>query len=569
METALSLSPAYSWAWGKLGDWSAEVGEPDRDRLLAESLTKTRAGEQETWLRLVRTRFSDHDPQENLAALDRATPLNPLNSEVWDLRAQLLAFHRRYDEALAACQPDVFQPSAPHFLRGRAAQIEYQRGNGPVATKQLRAIVDEHPDYLWGWSQLTEWYWKQTNWGELKTAAEKWAWLDPETAIPHGYLATVHRNAQRRDEQKQSLTNAIRLDPQYEFGVAELLKLHLHDAEFDRAENIIKHYETHYPTWEAILARIRFQIAKRDKLGATESLRALARQPTAAVSTFEKSVHLLFEEKWFLMVEEALSPLLTEETALLQVSEHWIEARRHQKRVWSTLFKLFSIKTTETQRPVLLEFFITWLGTEKQAHLLRFAVRWWRRELNKHPNCWGAVSFSFTKNSLYHHTVKWMQDWRNRPQSPAPWMLHNLALSQFQIKRLSDMVEVLEFSLSLPPDHVHEYLLAWRAFHHGLNGEHESAQLLITKINPTDWSDLYRSVLELSKIMVELQSTSFSERKAMTSHALARLKAAVAAHPGLNSEPGLRNLHNRTMHRIGIDGQSWWIRFRSRLPQLG
>lgn len=567
IETAISLSPGYGWAWNKLGTWSEEIGEPNRDRVLSESLTKTRGGEQDIWIRLVRTRFSDLDPEENLKALDHAIQLDALNSDAWDLRAQILAKHRRYDEALAACNPDVYHQAAPHYLQGRAAYIEYQRGNDSLAIKQLQEIVEAHPDYLWGWSQLTSWYWEKKNWGQLKTAAEKWAWLDPETAIPHGYLATVHENGQHRDEHKQALATAIRLDPQYEFGVSELLGLHLKDAEFEAAENIIKHYETHYPAWEACRARVRFQIAKRDKPGATESVRAMAHQSTSAVPSFEKIIKLLFDEKWSLLVEEALTPLLLDETALPQVSEHWIEARRQRKRVWSTLLKLFRVKTTSAQRPVLLEFFISWLGTGQHAFILRFAARWWGQELRKYPNCWGIVSFSFTKNSLHHHTVRWMRDWRQRPTPPDPWMLHNLALSQYKTNRLDDMVAVLDYALTRPPDHVYEYLLAWRAFHFALSGEHESAQSLIAQINPTDWSNLYLSVLELSKIMVELQSTPAPERKVMSKQSISRLKAAVKAHPGLDTAHGLKNLHRRTMHRIGVDSQRWWLRFCSRLPR--
>ncbi|HET7535943.1 MAG TPA: tetratricopeptide repeat protein, partial [Candidatus Didemnitutus sp.] len=383
IETALTLNTDYDWAWDRLQAWSTQEGNPDRGRALAKQFTESRAGDAKSWLRLVRMRFGDPDVDANLAALDRAAQLTPRNTEVWDLRASLLAEHRRYDEALAACRPETYHGNIPYVLEGRAAWIEAQRGRIDAAIDQLKMVVTAHPDYRWGWCRLTEWYWEKKQFDDVRAAAEKWAWLEPESAIPHGYLASVHQQAKRRNEAKASYAQSIRADPLYSYGAAELLKMHLEDSEFDAARQVLKHYATHYAPWESLRAEIRLHVAAKDRIAAIAALQQLGRSPAAAVDSLARAVTEVVEAGWHRTVEEAMEPLVTDPAALPVAGEHWMKARRNRSCVWATFWRLLRIKTTPPHRHALLGAYVSWLGEGALRWRLRLACLEWGQTLRR------------------------------------------------------------------------------------------------------------------------------------------------------------------------------------------
>lgn len=566
IETALTLKPDYSWAWDRLADWGGELGDKDRARTLARQFTESRAGEAGSWLRLVRMNFGDPDVAANLQALDRAAQLAPLDADVWDLRAQLLVEHLRYDEALAACRPTVFGDAPPYVLEGRAAWIDHRRGRTDAAIKRLQAVVERHPDYRWGWSQLTEWHWAKKAHEEVQRAAEKWAWLDPNASPPHGYLALVHQKAGRRQEAKAALARAIALDPQYGFGASELLKMHLEDSEFEESRQVLKHYATHYSAWEALRAELRLHLATKNRADALSALRRFGALPPAAAPVFNHAADLMLEAGWSAEVEQALAPLLPDPATLPVAGEIWIKARRKRDLAWSTFWHLCRLKTAPVQRPSLLGGFVAWLGEKPLKWRLRLAIMVWHRELRADQECWGQTGYALATCRMNRHTVAWMRDWNTRPQAPAPWMLSNLVLALESLGRHGQAVGVLDRAISLPADHVHEKLLGWRACEHALTGETALAIRLLEKINQAQASNYHQAILELTRALTDLQQTPTAERHDRVKGTVARLRAQIIDNPNLIPDAALRHLYRRTLDRLGRDAAKPWLRIRSRLP---
>src|SRR6185503_9050146 len=121
IEHAVKLELGYTWAWDALAHWSVELRHPERAEQIARELTIERAGEARSWLMFARTVRAPEQLDERLAALDKCVALNPRNLDAHDLRARLLSAVGRFDEALAACRPSMWEASPPARLRARAA----------------------------------------------------------------------------------------------------------------------------------------------------------------------------------------------------------------------------------------------------------------------------------------------------------------------------------------------------------------------------------------------------------------------------------------------------------------
>lgn len=564
IEKALSLTPDYDWAWNRLDDWARANDDPGRAVRLAESLAQTRSGEAESWLRLARMRFGDHDPAANLEALGRAEVLDPRNADVHDLRAELLASKRRYDEALAACRPAVFGDAPPLSLLGRAAWVEYHRGRLAQAIERMAAVTAAHPDYLWGWSLLTKWYWEDNRFESVKTAAERWAWLSPGAALPHGYIATVHKQDRRHREAKEALEKSLAADPTYEFGAFELLRLQLADSEFDNARRTVRHVETHFPPADHLQASILFHIAVKDRESARDSLRTLGRLPSLRPGSLRECVNLLFDAGWEKEVLVALAPLLSDPSTHPDNGRHWARARL-KKSFWLTLWSLWRLRPAEAHRRQADIAIIETLGEARRVSMLRLFCFVRRRALRAHDETWGQVGYAFNTAGAFRQVVRWMRDWRDRPDTP-PWMSLNHIQALYSRKKVGEARAVLQSALSRPPDHTHDSLLVWLAYEQAADGDTAGSIATTDRINTSQFSDYDKIIATFTGCMVDVQKAALDAKAAAVYAAKARLRELVEKHPVIHKAPALSQFYRRTLRRMGRDSGSIWLRARSRLP---
>ena len=566
IETALELSPNYNWAWSRLQDWSTSLGNPDRPKELARTFTQTRSGQATAWLQYVKRAMDDPDIESLLDALDRAAALNPRDEDAWDLRAQLLVKHRRYEEALAACSPPVFGDNPPHTLKGRAAWVNYRQGQRPEATEALRKILETQPDYLWGWNVLTIWAWETRDWKTIEESAKRWAWLDPENATAQGYVAAAHKQAGRTEAWLDALSKAIAIDPQYDYALNELFAHHLKQKQSDKAEALLVHYDTHYPAADATLARLRLAQHCRERPAVRRHLRALAIAPAASKERFDQGVELILEAGHPDLVELALAEVLDNENALPSVAKHWIQSRLRQQKRWSTLWTVSRGRHRPERAEQLLEAAMNVMGKERSTYPVRI-LRWFNRKRLRASNAtWSATLYALSNCSLHHSVADWAHDFQTRSPKPEPWTLFNLVLSLQELGRHQKAVEALELALAQPPDHTYEKLLVWRAHEHLLRGETAAARELLNKINSADWSKFLRSVELLCHVLRDVQSLAEEARTAACRDALKKLRDHTIEAPTMVNDRCLRCAYRRTLYRLGHDSGDWWLRWRSKLP---
>ena len=139
-------------------EWAGACGNPGRAEEFSRVLTRERPGEMRVWLMLARVLKDSAALSERLDAVAKAVELDPLSTEAWNLKAELLAGAECFNEAIRACQEgEEVCTSQVHILRGRRAWIEACRRQYPEAVRLMREVLEENRSYTWGWNQLAAW----------------------------------------------------------------------------------------------------------------------------------------------------------------------------------------------------------------------------------------------------------------------------------------------------------------------------------------------------------------------------------------------------------------------------
>jgi tetratricopeptide (TPR) repeat protein len=153
---AVQRFPGEAAAWTSARRWAAVLGQAARVQGAARRVTRERPGEAGSWLILAQV--LDRSAMDGkLAACDRALALNPRLLEARDLKAELLASQGRFGEAMETCSPGLVSDRDAPFLEGRIAWLLWQQDRRPEALARMDRLLEQHPDYTWGWQQLLEW----------------------------------------------------------------------------------------------------------------------------------------------------------------------------------------------------------------------------------------------------------------------------------------------------------------------------------------------------------------------------------------------------------------------------
>ena len=199
--------PGGPWPSGR-ASWGGQ-----KQAELARELTRQRRGDHRTWLALARVLDGPEALEERLAALDRATELDPREIEPHDLKAELLAGSARFAEAEAACLLPWWGERQPVALQGRAAWILARRGDLAGAMARMRPVLADNPNYAWGWARLAEWAREAGTHEEYLEAAETSARINTEVAVAHGYRGEARLRNGNRAGAKESFRRALRSRP--------------------------------------------------------------------------------------------------------------------------------------------------------------------------------------------------------------------------------------------------------------------------------------------------------------------------------------------------------------------
>jgi tetratricopeptide (TPR) repeat protein len=260
-KTAVRHEPGYDWAWHAVQLWSERLEVPDEPVELVRELTRDRAGDPRVWLRLARMLHQPRHNEEVLAALDKATALDPKNVEAHDLKAERLAEMGRYDAAVEAAQPAELAPDLPFVLQGRLAWIEARRGNYATASESMRALVAVDPTYLWGWHQLAEWCNEMGRSEHYLEAASELVRLQPGHPVALMMRGEAKLQTGDRDGGKADLRESLKISAGYSHAAAVLFDACLADEEFREARQALAVLQEHAAGPEVAVKQV--QLAAR------------------------------------------------------------------------------------------------------------------------------------------------------------------------------------------------------------------------------------------------------------------------------------------------------------------
>jgi tetratricopeptide (TPR) repeat protein len=566
LEQALRLAPGYDWAWNRLAEWGQAAGKPNLAKQFAESQTHSRAGETASWLQLARLCLSEESPDASLAALARAEALAPREFEIYDMRAELLVRHQRYDEAARACRPAIFGDRPPRELSGRLAWIAHRRGNLLDAITQMKSVVTEHPDYLWGWSCLTEWQWENKQYERVIEAAGKWAWLSPAAAVPHGYIAGAHREMGRRPQAKEAYRRSLLAEPGYDYGAFELLAMLLADNATAEVEKVLGHIRTHFAPAGILRAELSVHRARLERGPAGAALQKLARSPGISEQTVQELTEPFFKNAWSREVEKAFAPLLAEEAASPAVGRLWVKAC-HQQNAWRVLWKVRRMGAVPPHRQQLEAGLLEMLGERNLVLTLRLRCWLKRAELRADDMLWGSVGYAFNTANRHRSTIRWMHDWRERSQLK-PWMLTNYINACHTWGNLPEARAAIERAVAFPPALRQLNHLVWHACELAFEGRTDEAAVTLALVNEDGLDNYFKPLCRLARRLVEFQRLPPEQRRSTLREARADIRQLAIEYPHLLTSSALSRLHRRALNRLGQDGGSWWLRIRSRLPML-
>ncbi len=199
LQKAIEVNPGLIWAWEQLPIWAAERGQPGLAVEVARKLVTKRPGEMRSWLLLAQQLQGEETVSERLAAVDKALQLSPKAVWAYETKVNILLQANRHEEALQACNPEVFNGKQPRELAYLEARVERILGNQKRAVTLLDQLLVRHPDYVDGWFLRADWHWEAEEIELAARAAENICRLQPFAPVPWGFKGAWERNRGNKD----------------------------------------------------------------------------------------------------------------------------------------------------------------------------------------------------------------------------------------------------------------------------------------------------------------------------------------------------------------------------------
>lgn len=557
LRRAVRLFPGYDWAWNQLAEWSVEAGRDDLALDLARELTERRSGEPGSWVILARMLGDAHPLAEKLEALDRALQVDPRHEPAHDLRAFLFARAGMYDEAIAACQPQVWGGTPPIRLRARAAWVEAERGQLTAAVSRMRGVLEDDASLYWGWRKLAEWYEKLGNQSEFTAAAEQLVRLcpdDPEALI---YFGQARLHAGDREGAKSTFHRLLVLRPDALYTGRQLFEMQLADGEHTKARETLERVRPHLQPHEYSTFETEIACGRRDKADAAESLAALVNDPEADAWCLETALEAMATAGWQNVSMRCLSDATLKEGPNPLLGAMLVEQSGND--AWTVLRRLEA-------RPTLWKAGVERLAqrglTEDQ---LRRLIARHRKRLAEDTQLWGLIGYAFSAAQCHRSCLNWLSDWKERDGLES-WMLYSLALACHHLGRHEAAAKVHRHALTLTRDGSSDEHELWLALEEVTQGRVTDARLRLERVNRTAFGEYARTLLA----MVELAAAAGEKDNHGGSAGRRRqLDRLLKEKPWILGDGALRGAYLRCSGQAGRGGtrRLWilWVRARLKL----
>ncbi|MBL8190131.1 MAG: tetratricopeptide repeat protein [Acidobacteria bacterium] len=505
IKQSVTLEPGYDWGWRALREWSQLAGKPELALECARNLTEKRPGQARSYLILAQTEGQSFD--DRLQALNRAIELDPRLVEGHSLRARLLTQLQCYDEARAACRPEVYGDNLPPELRCAEAIVDADRGDLPAAVEQLKKLVADEPNYYPAWSLLADWYRASESYADYLNAAQEMVRLVPHRSVPLGYLADAQLLNDHRKEAKETLRYAMTLDPAYEFASTALFDMQLQDYELDAAEETLAILRQQIGGDLTTVRELRLAGKRKNFWQARELLKSLCLSKTDNASFLAQALQADMETNWNATAVEVLNETLDSPQANPNVGVFYVESCEAKQQWENCRRRLLSLPERNELWRRAVNAYLEALTRAGQKHRAREFINEVEADLRAHVLTWGHTGYVLLNLGDVKRTIEWMSDWRNR-ESVESWMLWNLSLALRMESRNAESREVSLQALSLQPDDLTQAHTLLVTMDELLQGDLNAAEQRIVRINEPTLRDWDRHLWRLIGVVHELRKTN-------------------------------------------------------------
>jgi cellulose synthase operon protein C len=525
MEHAVHLDPSVDWGWEKLQEWAAELNCGDRVIQSVRDLLQRRVGESRLWLLLARLLNQPDQFDEQLAALDRATDIDPRNEDAFDLMATALAQAERWEAARAACHPAAWPDGPPSTLRAREAWLEAQQGRLPEAVTLMRSTLDEDPNHFSGWAMLAEWYRRLDDADGNLQAVREMVRINPHYELSQGYLAEALQLKGDLPGAQQAYRRAYELNPNYEFAGNGLFDVLLdQDQEVAAAELLDVLRQRHDSPY--VLAReLTMSVRRRQRQDSLECFARLCRHPMYVDEVLGAACERLVHARWGKDLEKVLAEECRRSDRHSGLAGHWIHVRtRLNLPTGRPMRKL----AADGQDMGLIAYrCIHGLVEQRRFRRLRWFVFRHRDWLRRETFSWGAVAYGLASAGANRATIRWMYDWQSRTDAE-PWMLLNY-VEALRIHGQNELARtVSRQALQMPVETGKDGHRLWMALDAVQAGDLDGARDFLEPVGRDQLSESFAFLYDLAQITIQVRETPSHDTKTLC-HLLRRYYVLRAA----------------------------------------
>jgi tetratricopeptide (TPR) repeat protein len=554
LQRAIELVPEYAWAWERLLEWC----DDERDAFATARAVLAREPAAITPRFLLARHAPDLSIDERLALLDDASRVAPDRVDLYDARAELLARHERWDDALAACHPPFWGDAPPIALIGRAAWVRFQRGEHEGAITDMLAAIKKTASYSWGIEHLLAWG-KEV--GAPVRTAERLVEVASDNAFAHAALGEARREAGDLAGAEVSFARALEID-----GTQQLARLGLFDVRFEQckyaaAEPLLVALDRDHPYVMARRVQLHTVAGRFDEADA--ELARMLRREVEDPTPLQEAVQAYVSARELPRLEALLGRLMAEPDAPRAVGAAWwkyVGQQLWSVRRWRRIKRWPSSPATRYAAMCHVEDY----GERRDTFgLVTFTLLQYRY-VRARTDLWGSVGYCLITAGHLWLTRWWLRD-HERRQGVEPWMLNNLARALAALGAVTRAIAVCRRAIELPPDHATHLTMLFLAPIEALD-DTERADRVLSAARRRKWTGEDRFLGELAEAMIAFcRSVRDQDALDQLSHALTMLWRRHRADASSVARRVFEYVTNRLARTLGTPGRRW-LREMRRLP---
>lgn len=252
-QRAIDIEPNNREAWHNMGLSLEALGEYERAIRCFDRALEIEPGTAQSWLSKALCLLAKGDYKLAAEACDRLLEIDPDTADAWKVKGASLAALGKweramtcYNKALELDPEDQYARQAAEDVRRRqsapapeqperpSSQFErgvrrMRKGRFAEAVAEFERAVEEDPNDERSWRHLSAAYFQIGRYEEAEPPARKCVELAPHDAAVHCNLGVIQRKQEKWAEARDSLLQALRLDPNYLKAREELDKVNARD----------------------------------------------------------------------------------------------------------------------------------------------------------------------------------------------------------------------------------------------------------------------------------------------------------------------------------------------------